>query len=960
MAPKKPSGKRVPTHSELVKGAQTDDLSEAVTMDLHNVGVEEVDGLEVCPKLKSLDLSFNKIQDMKNLDCMTDLRELKLYDNRIKYLKGLLTLTALQSLDLSGNRIEYIEGITHLKQVTTLRLAHNKIMELSGFGKMSGLQLLDVSNNRISVMEGLQGCTALRELVLNGNKITAIEGLGRCSRLTELALNGNKLTSLRGLKEVATSVDILWLAENQLESLRGVPDCLPKLTELYIADNKLTSLQPLDKCCQNLEVLDVSRNKLASVKRLAAALSPLGELAELKAEGNPICFQPEGQTPYRERVLSLLSQLRYLDEDEVTEPERLWLKRGGNSHFEVEGDTSDFMPTEEEMEEYKRQMGIRSAVPAMGSPNASRPASASSRPGTGHAAASCSGSMKRPGSSGGSRPSTPGSATLPQGIAPVGPLGRPSTPRSGGQPAVSGRMVGTPLMSQRPPSARSSSGAAVMRPEQYEESLVQFTNTMDQFQMQMQDVVTKLRADLSKDLPEATAAVRANGMRGITAALPDLPQLPTFATRSDTDAAMKKEARQAAAETAKKHTAAVAAAPSKAPQRLRNASSSQGAAAAAASKARAAEGGDVGVGPPQRSRVSRVSDSINAMPGKASALLDHFSRLFPGDPNPEEEGKAAEKEGCAAAGAAEVAAAAPPPAAVDRPHSRGGYKATGGFTRFDMDDDGAIGAPAARSPSSSRTRNDLPANEGGTHEQARMQAEPQNTRFTRVDMDDDLDAAGYSTATGGGGGGGRGGAMDLQAQMEAIERTAADYAAVASADAGVSEGLYDNSALEMLERSGQNGVGGNGGRACAPEHHRPLASVLGNGDAQPPEDIRFTNIDSSGTGESGGGPPPASYSKFKLPASKSKGAVAAGGGAVVTKPSVGNGARNGGSALGGRLSTEPSSATSTTSIGSKSLGGGASSGSSAAGGLKKQRPISAKGGQGLQKRAPGGLLAKKQ
>eukprot|EP00192_Tetraselmis_astigmatica_P009525 CAMPEP_0117679096 /NCGR_PEP_ID=MMETSP0804-20121206/17641_1 /TAXON_ID=1074897 /ORGANISM="Tetraselmis astigmatica, Strain CCMP880" /LENGTH=914 /DNA_ID=CAMNT_0005488513 /DNA_START=151 /DNA_END=2897 /DNA_ORIENTATION=+ len=914
MAPKKPSGKRVPTHSELVKGAQTEE-----------------------PGL------------------LTDLRELKLYDNRIKYLKGLLTLTALQSLDLSGNRIEYIEGITHLKQVTTLRLAHNKIMELSGFGKMSGLQLLDVSNNRISVMEGLQGCTALRELVLNGNKITAIEGLGRCSRLTELALNGNKLTSLRGLKEVATSVDILWLAENQLESLRGVPDCLPKLTELYIADNKLTSLQPLDKCCQNLEVLDVSRNKLASVKRLAAALSPLGELAELKAEGNPICFQPEGQTPYRERVLSLLSQLRYLDEDEVTEPERLWLKRGGNSHFEVEGDTSDFMPTEEEMEEYKRQMGIRSAVPAMGSPNASRPASASSRPGTGHAAASCSGSMKRPGSSGGSRPSTPGSATLPQGIAPVGPLGRPSTPRSGGQPAVSGRMVGTPLMSQRPPSARSSSGAAVMRPEQYEESLVQFTNTMDQFQMQMQDVVTKLRADLSKDLPEATAAVRANGMRGITAALPDLPQLPTFATRSDTDAAMKKEARQAAAETAKKHTAAVAAAPSKAPQRLRNASSSQGAAAAAASKARAAEGGDVGVGPPQRSRVSRVSDSINAMPGKASALLDHFSRLFPGDPNPEEEGKAAEKEGCAAAGAAEVAAAAPPPAAVDRPHSRGGYKATGGFTRFDMDDDGAIGAPAARSPSSSRTRNDLPANEGGTHEQARMQAEPQNTRFTRVDMDDDLDAAGYSTAKGS-----RGGAMDLQAQMEAIERTAADYAAVASADAGVSEGLYDNSALEMLERSGQNGVGGNGGRACAPEHHRPLASVLGNGDAQPPEDIRFTNIDSSGTGESGGGPPPASYSKFKLPASKSKGAVAAGGGAVVTKPSVGNGARNGGSALGGRLSTEPSSATSTTSIGSKSLGGGASSGSSAAGGLKKQRPISAKGGQGLQKRAPGGLLAKKQ
>jgi hypothetical protein len=68
------------------------------------------------------------------------------------------------------------------------------------------------------------------------------------------------------------------------------------------------------------------RNKLSSVKRLAAALAPLPDLAELKAEGNPICHQPEEQEPYRVRVLTALPLLRYLDDEEVTEAERMWIK----------------------------------------------------------------------------------------------------------------------------------------------------------------------------------------------------------------------------------------------------------------------------------------------------------------------------------------------------------------------------------------------------------------------------------------------------------------------------------------------------------------------------------------------------------------------------------------------------------------------------------------------------------
>lgn len=61
----------------------------------------------------------------------------------------------------------------------------------------------------------------------------------------------------------------------------------------------------------------------------------------------------------------------------------------------------------------------------------------------------------------------------------------------------------------------------------------------------VQDVIARMRVDLKMDLSQATAAVRANGMsvgqNSLTSVLPKPPQLPTFATRSDTDFAMKKE-----------------------------------------------------------------------------------------------------------------------------------------------------------------------------------------------------------------------------------------------------------------------------------------------------------------------------------------------------------------------------------------------------------------------------------
>lgn len=59
-------------------------------------------------------------------------------------------------------------------------------------------------------------------------------------------------------------------------------------------------------------------------------------------------------------------------------------------NLEQEDDSLSHVPTMEEMEEFKRRMGIQSVVPPMGSPGLSRPSSAGQRP--------CSGAKAHPSS----------------------------------------------------------------------------------------------------------------------------------------------------------------------------------------------------------------------------------------------------------------------------------------------------------------------------------------------------------------------------------------------------------------------------------------------------------------------------------------------------------------------------------------------------------------------------------
>ncbi|KAK3265024.1 hypothetical protein CYMTET_26266 [Cymbomonas tetramitiformis] len=402
------------------------DLQRAVHINLHNQNIVAIEGLDVVPKLRILDLSFNKISRIEGLADVPQLKELKLYNNQIEAIGGLERASALQVLHLEHNKIWGINlGLDHCRALRTLFVGNNRISVLEGLDKLTGLSSFDASDNEIDKIQGLTNLVTLEELNLRGNNIKQIEGLQHCGQLRELVLCDNQISHLKGMSKLP-NLDVLRINGNLLKTLDGLSKSLKNLTEVYLARNELVSVEGLAQCCPAIEILDVTDNRLSSVKRAVAGLVLLPELVELSLSGNPLAT---GNEKYRTRICLGLPKLQFLDEHEVTVADRYQADLPPNS---LPGDSvavgSEFDPTQEEMLAYMRKMNISTQVNA----HLGRPSTSSSRP-----------SSSRPGSA--SRPGTS-----------VG---------SDGSDSARGP---NPMMMRRPPSARTGGGKRLPSADEFE------------------------------------------------------------------------------------------------------------------------------------------------------------------------------------------------------------------------------------------------------------------------------------------------------------------------------------------------------------------------------------------------------------------------------------------------------------------------------------------------------------
>ena len=225
-------------------------LESIIMLDIPNLGIEDLTGIESCTSLERLYCQDNNISfiDLSNNPYLWRL-----------YISG----NQLDSLDLSGH--VYLEYVTcHANNLSHLNIEGCPAIETL-FTRNNPLGSLDVS-----------GCSNLRGLYCNSNELSA--------------LNVNANPALEGLH----------CSNNQLASLNI--DNHPHLENLSCSNNLLTSLSLHSS--PELEELDCANNALTCLNlNPGSALSLETEDDKFMAQGNPelYCvsiFNPESAGQY--------------------------------------------------------------------------------------------------------------------------------------------------------------------------------------------------------------------------------------------------------------------------------------------------------------------------------------------------------------------------------------------------------------------------------------------------------------------------------------------------------------------------------------------------------------------------------------------------------------------------------------------------------------------------------------
>ena len=272
-----------------IKKLINEGLCNEYHMDAKNRGIKKLIGLSKVKKLRSIDLSFNKIEDCFPLCELPELRDIKLHSNGLTNIDGLERCPRVEKLMLHNNNLRdnAMVSMNRLKNLKTLRLDGNKLSNLKYIKTNTSLIELDVSNNQLNSFDGVQHMISLNELGFSHNEISSLECLQSCTSLTEIRGNDNHIKSLKGLPGGGKSrLQNLVLHRNHLYNLDTLPP-LYSLSELHLSSNRLNNISRLLVATPNLDYLDIRNNRFETLDDLLNIFQRLPNLAEVLLSGNP-------------------------------------------------------------------------------------------------------------------------------------------------------------------------------------------------------------------------------------------------------------------------------------------------------------------------------------------------------------------------------------------------------------------------------------------------------------------------------------------------------------------------------------------------------------------------------------------------------------------------------------------------------------------------------------------------
>lgn len=309
--PDAPPAEQIPADDDLLD----DEDPETGDIDLVHCRISSLPSLKLqrFHKLRRLCLRQNAIEDVDLPESLgATVEELDLYDNLIKHLAQtqFSSFTKLRTLDLSFNKLKHIKNLESLTSLTELYFVQNRIQKIENLDSLTKLTMVELAANRIREIENLDKLTQLQELWLGKNKITEIKNISHLQSLRLLDLKSNRLTAISGLGSLA-NLEELYVSHNAIEAIS--PDSLvhnKKLRVLDVSNNRLIHLENISHLSE-LEEFWASSNGISDFREVERELKNTEKLETVYLEANPL--QLNGPAVYRNKIRLALPQVKQID-----------------------------------------------------------------------------------------------------------------------------------------------------------------------------------------------------------------------------------------------------------------------------------------------------------------------------------------------------------------------------------------------------------------------------------------------------------------------------------------------------------------------------------------------------------------------------------------------------------------------------------------------------------------------
>lgn len=100
-------------------------------------------------EIEDFELSYSDLSDLDGVQFCTHVKTLDVSNNRISDLSPLIGLKELEELNLSDNQVGIIDELSYLKQLRTVVLSNNYIQDISPLFELQNLEYVELYGNNV-------------------------------------------------------------------------------------------------------------------------------------------------------------------------------------------------------------------------------------------------------------------------------------------------------------------------------------------------------------------------------------------------------------------------------------------------------------------------------------------------------------------------------------------------------------------------------------------------------------------------------------------------------------------------------------------------------------------------------------------------------------------------------------------------------------------------------------------